>query len=253
MFDRKKYKSFARIQLKKRRTVPVLMTLVTALIVLLLSLPSIKTSIAIYTEILQAALASTNQDEILRIIQKYRKTAPLESFLSWIVFFVTAICTIAQYCVYLKMSRSPEPVSFGDFFTGFAHWLRAIGAALWRRLWTYLWTLVFFIPGIVKAIAYSQTDYIVAEFPHVPVTQALDISKKITRGYKADLFVLHLSFFGWYLLCVLTFGVASLWVVPYQMMTYINVYHALMKRALETGVVTLEDIGDSNGERYGKQ
>ena len=100
MFDRKKYKSFARIQLKKRRTVPVLMTLVTALIVLLLSLPSIKTSIAIYTEILQAALASTNQDEILRIIQKYRKTAPLESCFSWFVFFVTAIISIAPKGVY---------------------------------------------------------------------------------------------------------------------------------------------------------
>ena len=253
MFDRKKYKSFARIQLKKRRTVPVLMTLITALVILLLSLPSIKTSIAMYSEILQASALSQNQNALLQIVQKYRKTAPLESLLSWLLFFVTAICTIAQYCVYLKMSRGPEPVSIGDFFAGFAHWLRAIGAALWRRLWTYLWTLLFVIPGVVKAIAYSQTDYIVAEFPHVPVTQALDISKKITRGHKGDLFVLYVSFLGWNLLCVLTFGIASLWVIPYQTMTCVNAYHALMKSALESGVVTAEDIGDFNGERYGTQ
>ena len=81
----------------------------------------------------------------------------------------------------------------------------------------------------------------------------LDISKKITQGYKVDLFVLHLSFVGLNLLCIFTFGIASLWVMPYQTMTYINAYHGLMKRALETGVVTLEDIGDFDGERYGKQ
>ena len=253
MFDRKKYKSFARIQLKKRRTVPVFMILISTLVVLLLSLPSIKTSIAMYSEILQASALSTNRNALLQIVRKYQESSPLTSLLNWIVFFVTAVCTIAQYCVYLKMSRGPEPVSIGDFFAGFAHWFRAIRAALWRRLWTYLWTLLFIIPGIVKAIAYSQTDYIVAEFPHVPVTQALDISKKITQGYKADLFVLHLSFVGWNLLCVFTFGIASLWVMPYQTMTYINAYHGLMKRALETGVITLEDIGDINGEHYGKQ
>jgi len=253
MFDRKKYKSFARIQLQKRRTVPAFMTFVTTLVVLLLSLPLIKLRLAMYSEILNAASAQVDSYAILKIIRSYQKAAGRMVFLSWLVFFTTAVCAIAQCCVYLKMSRSPEPVSFGDFFAGFAHWPRAIGAAIWCWLWTNLWLLIFIIPGIVKAIAYSQTFFIVAEFPHVPVTQALDISKKITRGYKADLFVLYLSFFGWALLCTLTFGIALLWVAPYMAMTRINAYHGLMKRALETGVVTLEDIGDSNGERYGKQ
>ena len=253
MFDRKKYKSFARIQLKKRRTVPALMTLITVLVVLLLSLPLIKLWLAMYSELLNAAAAQSSRYVLQKIISNYQKEIERIAFLPWLVFFTIAVCAIAQFCVYLKMSRGPEPVSIGDFFAGFAHWFRAIRAALWRRLWTYLWTLLFIIPGIVKAIAYSQTDYIVAEFPHVPVTQALDISKKITQGYKADLFVLHLSFVGWNLLCVFTFGIASLWVMPYQTMTYINAYHGLMKRALETGVITLEDIGDINGEHYGKQ
>ena len=279
MFDRKKYKTFARIQLKNRRTVPALMTLITALVLLLLSLPSIKTSIARYSEILQASALSLNKDALLQIMRKYQKATPLDSFLSWLVFFVTAICTIAQYCVYLKMSRDPEPVSIGDFFAGFAHWLRAIGAALWKQIWMFLWSLLFIIPCmiiifafirslnwrllffiipaiipyIVKGIAYSQINYIVAEFPHVPVIQALDISKKITRGHKGELFVLYLSFLGWDLLCVLTLGIASLWVVPYQTMTCVNAYHALMKQALESGVVTVEDIGDVNGEHYGKK
>lgn len=279
MFDRKKYKSFARIQLKNRRTVPALMTLITALVLLLLSLPLIKRSITMYSEILQAAVLSANRNALMQIVRKYQESSPLDSFLSWLVFFVTAICTISQYCVYLKMSRGPEPVSIGDFFAGFTYWLRAIGAALWKQIWMCLWMLIFVIPGmiiifasvrslnwrlfffiipaiipyIVKRLAYSQMEYIVAEFPHVPIAQALDISKKITRGHKGELFVLYLSFSGWALLCVLTFGIASLWVIPYQTMTCVNAYHALMKGALESGVVTIEDIGDINGEHYGKK
>lgn len=253
MFDRKKYKSFARIQLKNRRTVPVFMTLITALVVLLLSLPLIKLWLAMYSELLNAAAAQSSRYVLQKIISNYQKEIEHIAFLPWLVFFTIAVCAIAQFCVYLKMSRTPNPVSFGDFFAGFAHWFRAIRAALWCWLWTYLWMLLFIIPGIVKAIAYSQTFFIVAEFPHVPVVQALDISKKITRGHKADLFVLYLSFLGWYLLCVLTLGIASLWVVPYQTMTCVNAYHALMKQALESGVVTAEDIGDVNGEHYGKQ
>ena len=253
MFDRKKYKSFARIQLKKRRTVPALMTLITVLVVLLLSLPLIKLWLAMYSELLNAAAAQSSRYVLQKIISNYQKEIERIAFLPWLVFFTIAVCAIAQFCVYLKMSRGPEPVSFGDFFAGFAYWLRAIGAALWCRLWTYLWMLLFIIPGIVKAIAYSQTFFIVAEFPHVPVVQALDISKKITQGHKGELFVLYLSFLGWALLCVLTFGIASLWVIPYQTMTCVNAYHALMKSALESGVVTLEDIGDVNGEHYGKK
>ena len=66
MFDRKKYKSFARIQLKNRRTVPALMTLITALVLLLLSLPLIKRSITMYSEILQAAVLSANRNALMK-------------------------------------------------------------------------------------------------------------------------------------------------------------------------------------------
>ena len=72
------------------------MTLITVLVLLLLSLPSIKTSIAMYSEILQASALSLNKNAVLQIVRKYQKATPLDSFLSWLVFFVTAICTISQ-------------------------------------------------------------------------------------------------------------------------------------------------------------
>ena len=35
------------------------------------------------------------------------------------------------------------------------------------------------------------------------------------NGHKMDLFMLGLSFFGWYLLGVLTCGIAFIYVIPY--------------------------------------
>ena len=155
---------------------------------------------------------------------------------------VAAILEVASLNVYLKMSRSPEPVSFGDFLEGFNNWARATLGILWQILWIFLWTLLFVIPGIIKAIAYSQTFYILTEFKDVSVSKAMRISIEITKGRKWDLFVMYLSFLGWDLLSFITFGILELWLAPYKNMTYINAYHALMKEALESGRIKPEDL-----------
>lgn len=35
-------------------------------------------------------------------------------------------------------------------------------------------------------------------------------------GHKWQLFCLHLSFIGWWLLCILTLGIGTLWLAPYS-------------------------------------
>lgn len=43
-------------------------------------------------------------------------------------------------------------------------------------------------------------------------------------GHKWEFFVLLLSFLGWWLLEMITFGLASIWVIPYRTMTLANFY-----------------------------
>ncbi|MBQ9495727.1 MAG: DUF975 family protein [Treponema sp.] len=240
MFDRKKYKKFARMQLQNRRTVPALMTLITKIVFLMLLLPSLKNMPALYDAALRAA--RTNNWLAYKEALNAYSNMPAVNLAEWLIFFAVAIFAVAQLCVYLKMSRGPEPVQLGDFFAGFSHWWRAALAMIWQWLWVFLWMLLFFIPGIVKALAYSQMFFIIAEFPNMPIRNALTISKKITRGYKANLFVMHMSFIGWQLLGFITCGIANLWITPYITMTQVNAYHALMKQALETNVITHEEI-----------
>ncbi len=231
MFDRRKYKKFALIQLKKRWSVPVVMTIVCAVILILLSLPDFQDYYTTY-------LAMTN----LSVPGTTPPTDVLHDTLSFLAVLVQFVIVFAQIHVYLKLSRSPEPVAFGDFVDGFNLWARAILSGLWETLWVFLWSLLFLFPGIVKHYAYSQMKFLVAEYKNLSVTKAMRVSIAITRGHKAELFVTDLSFVGWGLLCCLTGGIGFFWLVPYYSMTFTNVYHALLKEAVSSGIITAKDL-----------
>lgn len=74
---------------------------------------------------------------------------------------------------------------------------------------------------------------IIADNNSVSSKKALDLSSKITKGYKKDLFILDLSFIGWILLAFVTFGIALLWITPYMSLTKINAYDFLKKSYVE--------------------
>ena len=238
MFERKKYKSFAKKQLSGRWGIPIAITIIVGAISCLFALPE-------WTSLIKngyfSALVNGDYYSALDATQ----TASSASYISSIISMVaSAILEVAVIGVYIKMSRSPEPVSFSDFLEGFNNWARAILGVLWQTLWTLLWTLLFIIPGIIKGYAYSQMFYIIAEYKDVSVTKAMRISIEITKGHKWDLFVMQLSFIGWALLAPFTLGILYFWLIPYMNMTYVNAYHALMKEALETGRIRPEDLSE---------
>ena len=51
------------------------------------------------------------------------------------------------------------------------------------------------------------------------------------RGNKFRYFYMLLSFLGYWLLILLSFGIAMLWVVPYQTMTTVDFYYDLKEGA----------------------
>jgi uncharacterized membrane protein len=43
-------------------------------------------------------------------------------------------------------------------------------------------------------------------------------------GYKWKFFCLHLRFLGWVLVCILTFGIGFLWLIPYVKVSVAKFY-----------------------------
>ena len=139
---------------------------------------------------------------------------------------ITPAFTLSLIRVYLNLVKGGYPQA-GDTFSGFDDFWSAFKVTFLVGLFTYLWSLLLIIPGIIKAISYSMSLYILAENKGKPALECINESKAMTEGHKMELFVLGLSFIGWALLCGITFGIAYIWVGPYMQATYTNAYNSL--------------------------
>ena len=95
------------------------------------------------------------------------------------------------------------------------------------ELFVFLWTLLLIIPGIIKALAYSMTVFILQDNPELSAYDAIKYSEKMMMGHKWDLFVLYLSFIGWFILACLTLGIGFLWLTPYVQLSLCEFYEDL--------------------------
>ena len=84
--------------------------------------------------------------------------------------------------------------------------------------------ILLIIPGIIVALALSQTWFILAENPSMDSYDAIMRSKKMMDGYKFKLFKIQLRLLGLGLLCLLTLGIGFLWLLPYQYVVYAKFY-----------------------------
>ena len=115
------------------------------------------------------------------------------------------------------------------FRDGFGRWGRNVWGMFLVGLFTFLWSLLLIVPGIVKYYSYSMTPYILIDNPELSANQAINMSKKMMKGHKFDLFFLHLSFIGWIFLSIFTLGIGLLWLMPYMMTAQAAFYQDIKK------------------------
>lgn len=159
--------------------------------------------------------------------------------------FVGNVMTVGGHGWMLRHLRGEE-VSVGEAFAAFRIYKPTVVTMLVRGIYVWLWSLLFVIPGIIKAFAYSMVPYIIYENPNLTANQAIKMSKKMTDGYKGDLFVLNLSFIGWMMLSAITGGLVGIfWSNPYMGLTHAGAYEDLKWKAIQSGKLTWEDFGQT--------
>ena len=107
------------------------------------------------------------------------------------------------------------------------YYLNIVKTMFLRGLYNFLWFLLLIIPGVVKHYAYKMVPYILIDEPDLESDEAIQKSMDMTNGQKLDLFVLDLSFIGWYILGGLLFGLGVLFVNPYYEATYAQLYQKM--------------------------
>ena len=116
----------------------------------------------------------------------------------------------------LHVSRD-ETAEIGNLFDGFGIFFRALWLAILQGLLVFLWSLLLVVPGIIAAYRYSLAVYIMIDHPELGAMDCIRESKRMTQGYKAQLFKLDLSFLLWLLL-------SSLPVVGYAVQVVLTPY-----------------------------
>ena len=130
----------------------------------------------------------------------------------------------------LNLATKKNEAKFTDLFSGFNLFLKSSIITVLFNLAVILGTMLFVIPGIIASLMFSQSFIILAQNPEKSAIDCLKESAAIMKGNKMKLFILGLSFIGWMIVCVFTFGIGFLWYTPYYEMTMTNFYLNLNKK-----------------------
>jgi uncharacterized membrane protein len=116
-------------------------------------------------------------------------------------------------------------------------------------------TCLLIVPGIIFGLKYYFAEMVMMDNPDLSATDAIKISRKITKGHRGEIFSLVLSFIGWFLLTIITFGIASIYVTPYYQTTKALYYENFRIRAFQEGAVTAVDFmsDDEKAVHYQEQ
>lgn len=157
-------------------------------------------------------------------------------FVNWIATLLVSLPLAYGFTIMLLNVVRGSDVQLDTMGEGFKDYGRILGTMLLSSVYQFLWALLLIVPGIIKGYSYALTPYLLKDHPELKFNAAIEESMRLMSGNKMRLFLLDLSFIGWFLLGIITFGIAFLWVTPYWNTARAAFYEDLMK--------ALRDIGE---------
>lgn len=248
-FDRVAAKQQAKQTIRIRRPSPMLVTLV--FILLTTGVSSLVNLFASnpFVEAMMYIRQGYDPIDVYAVVFG-TSTSALLIFISILMGLYSAIMSFGYQGYLLRLSRGGE-AGCGSLIEGFNLAVKVVLLDLAITLFIFLWSLLFIIPGLVATYRYSQAVFCLLDDPDISVMEAIRRSKALMKGEKFNLFMVQLSFFGWYLLVSLlasavgmalgypyTTGGAlainlvssifGLWLNPYTGIVYADFYNNLI-------------------------
>lgn len=146
--------------------------------------------------------------------------------------FIVQVLIVGQARYFLDGFKGKGSV--GTLFSpyGRGEWIKIAGKMFIKNLYLFFWFLLLIIPGIIKSYAYRMVPYILAEDPTISISEAIRRSNEMTNEIKFEMFILDLSFLGWYLLGLIPCGLGVIFVVPYHQATLGRLYESLTQDSI---------------------
>jgi uncharacterized membrane protein len=191
-----------------------------------------KTANSILTTQARAALKWQWKPSIIAIVIFVAVSALLAAIpiLGWILSLVIAGPLLVGFNKFFLRQYRREETDFAQIFDGFSVFSSALVAWVLCSIFVFLWSLLLVVPGIIAALSYSMTYFIIVDNPGIDGLEALRKSKEMMRGNKGKLFCFACRFIGWSFLCLLTLGIGFLWLAPYWMTSKAAFYQDLLTK-----------------------
>lgn len=182
-------------------------------------------------------LERVSEGEMVSFSLLYSNFRPSGAALAVVLRFMLSVLNAGYMSYCLKINRG-QSGDYKDIFDGFLFFFKVLLISVVSAILVILWSLLLVIPGISAYYRYSQAIYILLDDPEKSVLQCIRESKRLMAGKKLDLFLVDLSFAGWYFthLVVLwllplpvSFPVIQIWLTPYHTMTRAAYYNKLIK------------------------
>lgn len=154
------------------------------------------------------------------------KISEINIIISILGTLISIVLNFGLISMFLKCSRNEE-VEIGNVFEGFKDFVRISFTLYLQTIYLALWLMLFLIPGLIKMYSYALTSYILIDNPELSYNAAITKSRQMMNGHKWELFILDLSFIGWGILTMITFGLASIYTYPYMGTARANFYNNL--------------------------
>ena len=212
-------------------TAALLYTLLTALIGWLsLRLTGVDTNTM--NEMLQLA-SEGNSEAVMEVMTKATPSAGA-SLIDSLLRLAMAVVGVGFSLFVMNSVRRSQP-AIGNLLDGFGMFPRVLFLIILQIVFIFLWSLLLVIPGIVAAYRYSFAVYVMIDHPEMSAMDCLRESKRLTTGYKRQLFLLDLSFIFWFLLTMIPVVgyIAQVYVTPYMESARVLYYEQI--RALQGG------------------
>ena len=119
-------------------------------------------------------------------------------------------------CLFFRNNVEEGPAKLALIREGFSDYAHVFVTLLLRDVFMVLWFCLGIIPGLIKIYSYKMVPYIVKEYPDLSEIEVITLSREMMNGNKWRAFLLDLTFLGWLIAGVVTFGIVSvLWALPY--------------------------------------
>lgn len=135
---------------------------------------------------------------------------------------------------FLSLIRHQD-ISYERLFDGYKDFVRIFLTLFLVGICEFIGLLLLIVPGIIAALMFSQASFILKDDPQISSGDAMKRSMEMMDGHKMELFMLWLSFAGWFILALLTCGIGLLFLYPYFYSTMAHYYEDLKaEKALGT-------------------